>query len=139
MGMRLLAAATAVEASAEVRALLLGGAVGDGAAHQYLEWASKLDLPDPEEILADPRSFKIPRRGDRAHAALVSVVAVVAANPSIERWASAWDVVSVYVAADRHDIAAVGAKGLVRCRPEGAPLSDAIAELLPILEEAGLA
>ena len=48
---------------------------------EFLAWVAEMDLPDPEEVLADPAGFLLPARGDRAYAAVAAVAAVVAANP----------------------------------------------------------
>jgi len=139
MAADLAAAAEAAEASADVLALLIGGAVGDGAAMEYLQWRSQLDLPDPEVVLANPELLKLPRRNDRAFAVLASVVAVVLANNTPERWEQSWGVVQRYLDAGKQDVAALAARQLARNRPKGAAAVPTIAELLPILEAAGLA
>ena len=56
-----------------MRSLLVRGAVGQGPGIELLTWLVEADLPDPEEVLADPESFVLPERGDRAFAALSSV------------------------------------------------------------------
>lgn len=134
----LLAASRAVEADREVTTALVTGCVGDGAGMELVTWLSELDLPNPETLLADPSSFELPERGDRAYAALTSVAAAVAANPTIERWAAGWQVLGI--AGERvPDVAALAARILVRCRPEGAPAPPEAARFLPLLRDAGLA
>ena len=97
-----------------------------------------MDLPDPEQVLADPASFRLPDRGDRAYAALAAVAAAVAANPTPERWTAGWQVLGL--AADgAPDVAAVAARVLARCRPAG--LKDMPPEIhlfIPVLKDAGL-
>src|SRR5919108_103437 len=80
MAARLLAAADEIGASEEARALLVTGAVGDGAGIEFLHWVTEMDLGDPEVALEDPSAFVLPTRGDRAYAALSAVAAAVAAN-----------------------------------------------------------
>jgi MoxR-like ATPase len=72
----LLAACETLGATDDARAALVEGAVGDGAALEFLAWLDNLDLPDPEEVLADPDSFVLPERSDRAFAVLTAVAAV---------------------------------------------------------------
>ena len=60
--------------------------VGPGPGVEYLTWLAEADLPDPETVLADPDNFTLPDRGDRAYAALSSIAAAVAADPSNDRW-----------------------------------------------------
>ncbi len=104
-----------------VTSLVVRGAVGQGPGIELLTWLAEADLPDPEEVLADPSSFVLPERGDRAFAALSSVAAAVAAEPTNERWSQGW-VVFGRAAVTALDIAAAASRALVRCRPPGAPV-----------------
>jgi len=138
MAARLMAAAGACGAGDEARFALIRGAVGDGAGVEFLAWLTEMDLPDPEQVLADPASFRLPDRGDRAYAALAAVAAAVAANPTAERWTAGWQVLGL--AADAApDVAAVAARVLARCRP--ADVKDMPPEIhlfIPVLKDAGL-
>jgi len=137
MAARLLAAASAVEASPEARAALVSGTVGDAAGLQFLAWEAALDLPDPEAVLADPAAFELPDRGDRAYAVLAAVAAAVQAEPTVERWRAGWQVLAR--AGERApDVAATAARALAQCRPGGAPAPAEAKLFLPLLGEAGL-
>ena len=137
MAARLMAAAGAAGAGDEARSALIRGAVGDGAGVEFLAWLVEMDLPDPEQVLADPASFRLPERGDRAYAALAAIAAAVAANPTPERWTAGWQVLGL--AADAApDVAAVAARVLARCRPDGAALPAEIHLFAPVLRDAGL-
>ena len=138
MAARLVAACRTLEARPEVTSMLATGAVGDGAGLELMTWLNDLDLPDPEALLADPGSFEVPERGDRVYAALTSVAAAVAADATVERWAAGWRIMAV-AAEVVPDVAALAARVLVRCRPEGAPTPTEAATLLPLLRDAGLA
>ena len=137
MAARLMAAADASGSGDEARSALVRGAVGDGAGVEFLAWLIEMDLPDPEEVLADPASFRLPERGDRAYAALAAVAAAVAANPTPERWTAGWQVLGLAAQA-APDVAAVAARVLARCRPEGAALPAQIKLFAPVLRDAGL-
>ena len=138
MAARLMAAAGATGTGDEARAALICGAIGEGAGVEFLAWLVEMDLPDPEEVLADPASFRLPERGDRAYAALAAVAAAVASNPTAERWTAGWQVLGL--AADgAPDVAAVAARVLARCRPDGAALPAEIRLFAPVLRDAGLA
>ncbi|MFL6120684.1 AAA family ATPase, partial [Actinophytocola sp.] len=63
---RLLAACDHVGASPDVRRVLVTGAVGEGPGLELLAWLAHSDLPDPDQVLADPDSFELPARSDRA-------------------------------------------------------------------------
>jgi hypothetical protein len=47
--------------------LLINGCVGQGASAEFLEYVSKMDLPDPEKLLKDPKfyKFKTDTRSDK--------------------------------------------------------------------------
>jgi AAA domain (dynein-related subfamily) len=137
MAARLWAASGAAEVSDEARSELVVGAVGDGAGAEFLAWLMEMDLPDPEAVLADPRSFRLPRRADRAYAAVAAVAAVVEANPTAERWSAGWQVLGV-AADSAPDVAAVAARILARCRPDGVPLPAEVRLFAPVLRDAGL-
>ncbi|MBV9093339.1 MAG: AAA family ATPase [Streptosporangiaceae bacterium] len=137
MAARLMAAAGAAAASDDARFALVRGAVGEGAGVEFLTWLAEMDLPDPEHVLADPASFRLPERGDRAYAALAAIAAAVAADPTPQRWAAGWQALGL--AADAApDVAAVAARVLARCRPDGAALPAEIRLFAPVLRDAGL-
>jgi hypothetical protein len=139
MAARLLAAADAAGAGGQARAALVLGAVGDGAGAEFLSWLVEMDLPDPEQVLADPDAFVVPERGDRAYAALAAVAAAVAAQPTPQRWAAAWRVLGRCVPGAQ-DVAASAAMTLARCRPAGVvELPPEIAMFAPLVRDAGLA
>lgn len=133
----LLAACEAARASEDARAALVTGAVGDGAAIEFLEWLANLDLPDPDAVLADPDSFELPERSDRAFAVLTAVAAVAVAADDAEMWARGWRVVAK-AAQSAPDVATLVARTLASRRPAGAAVPAAAVELAPILRAAGL-
>jgi MoxR-like ATPase len=133
----LLAAARAANARPEVIATLVTGAVGEGAALEFLSWMENLDLPDPSAVLADPDSFELPRRSDRAFAVLTSVAAVAVAADDKDTWDAAWRVVAKPARA-APDVATLVARTLANRRPAGAQIPSALLELTPILRAAGL-
>jgi hypothetical protein len=137
MAAELLAASRSVAAGPQVTTALVGGCVGAGAGVEFLSWLDALDLPDPEVVLADPAGFELPERGDRAHAVLTAVAAAVAAQPTVERWAAGWQVLG-RAGEQAPDVAALAARIMVRCRPDGAPAPAEAAAFLPLLRDAGL-
>ena len=133
----LLAASASAGASDDAREQLLTGAVGDGAAIEFLSWLEHLDLPDPEEVLANPDAFVLPERSDRAFAVMTAVATVAIAGGDPERWQRAWRVVAK--AAERApDVATLVARTLAANRPPGAELPESVLELAPVLRAAGL-
>jgi hypothetical protein len=141
MAARLLTAADAADATGEARSALVRGVVGDGAGTEFLAWYADMDLPDPEEVLADPARFQLPERADRAYAALASVAAAVAARPTFERWAAGWRILGLAAQGERAapDIAAVAALVLARCRPDEIPsMPPEIRLFAPLLTDADM-
>ena len=129
--------ATAAGASEQARALLVMGSVGQGAGLELVNWASEMDLPDPEVVLLDPEAFVMPERGDRAYAALSAIAAAVADNTTKERWLAAWKVLGK--AADgAADVAALAARVLAQCRPNGVAAPPELKLFAPVLREARL-
>jgi hypothetical protein len=133
----LLAAGEAAGLDPAAVSLLLRGCVGAGPAVEFLTWLTEADLPDPEAALARPEAFVLPQRGDRAYAALASVAAAVAGDPTPERWRRGWQVFG-RAASAAPDVAAAAARTLARCRPPGAPLPEQIELFVPLLREADL-
>jgi MoxR-like ATPase len=137
MAARLLAASEAAGSDELVSSVLVRGAVGPGPGIELLSWLAEADLPDPEVVLADPDAFVLPERGDRAYAALSSIAAAVAADPSADRWQKAWAVFG-RAAQSSLDVAAAASRALVRCRPPGAPVPAEVQLFIPLLRDAGL-
>jgi MoxR-like ATPase len=133
----LLAAAETMAVSDDVRSCLLTGAVGEGAGIEFLSWLANADLPDPEQVLADPDSFELPERSDRAFAVLTAVAAVAIGHGDTESWAAAWRVVAK-AAKTAPDVATLVAQTLASARPPGAALPIEVLELVPVLRAAGL-
>lgn len=137
MTARLLAAAEAAGTGEDVSSLLVRGCVGTGPGVEFLSWLAEADLPDPEAVLADPDSFVLPTRGDRAYAALSSIAAAVAADPDDGRWERGWRAFG-RASTSAPDVAAAAARTLARCRPAGARVPPEVELFAPLLRDAGL-
>jgi MoxR-like ATPase len=139
MAARLIAAARLAGAIDQVVTLLVAGAVGAGAAAEFLAWREDLDLPDPETVLADPAAFRLPERGDRAYAALAALTAAVIADNTAERWQAAWTAIAAATADEQADLAVVAVRSLIAHRPDGAaPPAHVLTKMAPVLRAAGL-
>ncbi|WP_194836555.1 MoxR family ATPase [Nocardia sp. XZ_19_369] len=90
MAVSLIAFATAAGSSRDVLSLLVRGTVGDGPGFELLASLDRMDLPDPEALLADPAAAVLPERGDLRQAVLDGVVAAVRKRPEKARWDAAW-------------------------------------------------
>ncbi|MFG2958922.1 AAA family ATPase [Streptomyces sp. NPDC048291] len=90
MTLRLVAFAHASGSSRDVLSLLVRGTVGDGPGLELLASVDRMELPDPETLLADPAAADLPERGDLRQAVLDGVVAAVRERPDRARWDAAW-------------------------------------------------
>ncbi|MFJ5924727.1 AAA family ATPase [Kitasatospora sp. NPDC092948] len=90
MTVRLLAFGSAAGSSREVLSMLVRGTVGDGPGLELLATVDRLDLPAPEDLLADPDGAVLPERGDLRQAVLDAVVSAVRSRPTVQRWDAAW-------------------------------------------------
>ncbi len=136
---RLLAVADAAALSADARRLLVYGAVGPPVGHEFLAWAAALDLPDPEDLLADPSGPLLKGlRPDRVYVALQGVLGVVG-DDDAHRWSAAMAVCVNAAEECGVDSAVPVVRALLRPgrRPPGAALPD-IGVFAPALQLAGL-
>ncbi|WP_433191899.1 AAA family ATPase [Nocardia sp. CA-107356] len=116
MTLRLIAFATAAGSSRDVLSLLVRGAVGDGPGFELLTSLDRMDLPDPETLLADPAGAELPERGDLRQAALDGVVAAVRQRPERSRWDAAWALLVKAIETGAPDLVVVPATTLATLR-----------------------
>ncbi len=119
---------------------LLAGAVGQGAATEFIAWLSDLTLPDPEELLAEPARYRHPARGDQAYAILTAVVQATLADLTEPRWTAAWTIIGRAAAGGGKDMAAAACVSLARARGRhpGWPVpKHVLAEFAPLMQAAG--
>lgn len=116
MTVRLIAFATAASSSPDVLSLLVRGSVGDGPGFELLAALDRMDLPDPETLLADPAAAELPERGDLRQAVLDAVVAAVRRRPERSRWDAAWALLVAAVQTGPPDLVVVPATTLATLR-----------------------
>ncbi|SHH94282.1 AAA family ATPase [Streptomyces sp. 3214.6] len=114
----LIAFATAAGSSRDVLSLLVRGAVGDGPGLELLASLDRMDLPDPETLLADPAGADLPERGDLRQAVLDGVVAAVRTRPDKSRWDAAWSLLVRALETGAPDLVVVPATTLASLRRE---------------------
>ncbi|MFH8789330.1 AAA family ATPase [Streptomyces roseoverticillatus] len=114
----LIAFATAAGSSREVLSLLVRGTVGDGPGLELLAALDRMDLPDPETLLADPAGAVLPERGDLRQAVLDGVVEAVRGRPEKARWDAAWELLARATATGAPDLVVVPATTLASLRRE---------------------
>ncbi len=117
-----LAIAQAAEADEETALLVAASLLGTGAAAEYLAYEHNLDLPDTDQLLADPEVFARLERSDQRHAALEAVVARASADPDTRLWKKAFTVCVEAARQGAPDIAAAAAMRLVDIKPPRAGL-----------------
>ncbi|MFD5336408.1 AAA family ATPase [Streptomyces hawaiiensis] len=116
MTLHLVAFATAAGSSRDVLSLLVRGTVGDGPGLELLASLDRMDLPDPETLLADPAAAVLPQRGDLRQAALDGVVAAVRNRPERHRWDAAWALLVKALETGPPDVVVVPATTLASLR-----------------------
>lgn len=130
--------ATAAGVSTVSRRMLIVGTIGQAAAAEFLAYVADLDLPDPEAVIADPKGFEVPTRGDRVYAVGASVLAALSTNNTPERWVAVCDVIAAIAKANHADVAVALGKRWMGMRPDGSvtPNPESLKTLAPILKEA---
>ncbi|WP_435819985.1 AAA family ATPase [Micromonospora purpureochromogenes] len=118
MTLRLIAFATAAGTSRDVLSMLVRGAVGDGPGLELLASMDRMDLPDPEVLLAEPAAAVLPERGDLRQAVLDGVVEAVRRRPEKSRWDAAWTLLVRALDTGAPDLVVVPASTLAALRRE---------------------
>ena len=129
MTLRLIAFATAAGASREVLSMLVRGTVGDGPGLELLASMDRMDLPDPEVLLADPAAAVLPDRGDLRQTVLDGVVEAVRKRPEQSRWNAAWALLVLALETGAPDLVVVPAATLAAQRRDDWQIPAAIERL----------
>lgn len=120
--------------------ILLRGTVGLPAAGQFIEFVARMDLPDPDRLIADPSSFVVPRdRGDKVYAIAASVLSSCLNNVTDERWRNTGHIYAMIADANYADLAyTFGRKWAVEMPKSGVmPTPETVKSLGPVLAELG--
>ncbi|HJP76410.1 MAG TPA: MoxR family ATPase [Pseudonocardiaceae bacterium] len=129
MALRLIAFATAADTSREVLSMLVRGTVGDGPGLELLASLDRMDLPDPETLLADPTSAVLPERGDLRQTVLDGIVEAVRNRPDQSRWDAAWSLLILALDTGAPDLVVVPAATLAALRRDDWQVPAAIERL----------
>ncbi|MEU8675928.1 MoxR family ATPase [Streptomyces sp. NPDC048560] len=133
MTLNLIAFATAAGSSRDVLSLLIRGTVGDGPGLELLASLDRMDLPDPESLLADPAAGELPERGDLRQATLDGVVAAVRNRPDKPRWDAAWALLVRALETGAPDLVVVPATTLAALRQEDWDVPASIEQLAGVV------
>ena len=116
------------------------GLVGEGAGVEYIEWVSKMDLPDPAAVVADPSTVDWSDRPDRVWTILNGVVSWATSAGTATAWRDAWGPLLAAAKGGAVDVAGAAARTLNRARPSNAKPPAAVRDTFaPVLRDAGLA
>jgi hypothetical protein len=106
-----------------------------------------LDLPNPEELLANPERFVVPERGDKVYTILASVASATVNNMTKPRFLAAWAIFKIAADAGKKDLAASAVRTLAKAATNQGYMNDPkvrsqmLEHLVPfvdILKKAGL-
>lgn len=100
--------------------LLVSGSVSFEIATAFQNFVRTLDLPDPEEWLANPSKAKPLQRSDQTFTAALTIVNAVENKSTKDRWTAACQIMCNIAAKADKDVAAVAVNKLMRQRPQGA-------------------
>lgn len=140
MVVNLLAGCHGSNISTEARLMLVTGTVGEDAGLEFAAFEANVDLPDPEDILANPKKAELPERSDQTLAVVTAVSAAVTREVTPDRWVAALTYFGRLGEAGQLDVAALGVRNIAGFQSEVGnvePPSN-LEVLLPILKEIGL-
>lgn len=93
----------------------------------------RMDLPDPEVLLARPADAVLPERGDLRQAALDGVVDAVRGRPDRDRWDAAWALLVRAMETGAPDVVVVPATTLASLRRADWPVPAAVERLTGVV------
>jgi len=119
----------------------VAGCVGTPTADVFFAWVKDMDLPDPEDLLRNPKKAQelIPERHDRAIVCLESVAAAASEKTHkdfAKRWKTAWEILEPVIKTHQ-DRAEPAAKILSRNKPAGAEFPTCAGEILKMRRDVG--
>lgn len=126
----------------DLAAMAVEGCVGVGEAESFMAWLVEMNLPDPEDLLKDPKNAHklFPKRNDQLTVCLESL-AQAAKQPhpkQKDRWETAWAILGP-VFMKQNDVGMPAAMSLANPVPKGAKFPEAALHVREILTNAGLA
>lgn len=130
---------TACDLEPSVRRLAILGCVGAGPAAEYITYRENIDLPNPEELIKNPKDFVIPNRMDKVYVIGASLISVLRYKMTKERWDAVGIIIERIAKSGHPDLAVTFARDWLRERPANAtPDKALLTALVPLLAEAKL-
>lgn len=117
------------------------GCVGEGHAEAFMHWLVDMNLPDPEELLKDPKNASklFPERNDQLTITMEALASAACQDKKdkTERWKKAWEILGP-VFTKQNDVGLNAAVELAKNHPAGTELPPEASNVVKILEKAGM-
>jgi hypothetical protein len=124
---------SALGLSQEIRYLLVNGCIGEPATSEYLAYRENQDLPDPEDVIANPR-MSLPPRPDQLYLLTGSVMRALNKDFSPARWESVGQFIKRLFEDGHPDVAVSLNLHWSKLAPAGTPVDRGIIrEIAPFL------
>lgn len=115
---------------------LVAGCIGIQPAGEFITWMDALDLPNPEDLIKDPDSLKLPERADQVFVLCTSVAAAVMGKNTKKRWEQGFKVLVNVAKAGKPDFAAFAARTFAANEARGVEWSEDIPKVFgPLLSK----
>jgi hypothetical protein len=124
--------------TSDLASQLVTAAIGAPAAIEFLAYVSNLDLPDPEQALANPQGFVLPPRADRQYMALAMLAGAVERQPTRTRWEAGMHCCGLVAQKGAADVTMAAVLRLLAVMPMGAQFPASVPALVKLLREAGV-
>lgn len=109
----------------EIRYLLVNGCIGEPAASEYLAYRENQDLPDPEEVIADPQMV-LPGRPDQLYMLTGSVMRALNKDFTPARWEKVGEFIKRLFKDNHPDVAMALNMNWSKLAPAGTPIDRGI-------------
>jgi hypothetical protein len=106
---------------------------------EFLQFARKAELQDPETLLSSPSLFNSSLRTDIVMTTLRSVTEKVAVNCTRRRWDAAWEIVGMACSSGLLDVGALPAMELMKLRNDEWPIPKSLGMFAELLRDARVA
>ena len=133
---------TGEKKTGDLASMAVAGCVGDANAQVFTAWLIDLNLPDPEELLADPKNAPklFPKRGDHLTITLEAVATAATDKTHKDaktRWENAWKIIGpVFV--EKNDIGLPAAHLMTNYCPPGVKYPPEVRKVVDVMKKSGM-